>query len=205
MQHANVTRAWVASVEGGGSEKSERGEGVFVAGCGGWREAPADPPRRHDMAQAIQIISLNVGRDIPFNKRVLSQQIDRSAKAGVSLEELADDIAHRGVLTSLNVRRELDAQGRQTGIYRIPAGGRRYRALPLRVEALRDRADERPTEIEPIATDEGAVNDDSTVEAIDVVLPAFLTDGPRADERSSLLPRMKAATPTPPDRPSPDH
>ena len=86
------------------------------------------------MAQAIQKIALNVGRDIPFNKLILSQQNVRKTKAGVSIEELADDIARRGLLTSINVRPELDAEGRETGIYRIPAGGRRYRALKLLVD-----------------------------------------------------------------------
>ncbi|WP_288971862.1 ParB/RepB/Spo0J family partition protein [uncultured Mesorhizobium sp.] len=86
------------------------------------------------MAQAIQKIALNVGRDIPFNKLVLSQQNVRKTKAGVSIEELADDIARRGLLTSINVRAERDAEGKETGIYRIPAGGRRYRALKLLVD-----------------------------------------------------------------------
>lgn len=85
------------------------------------------------MAQAIQKITLNAGRDIPFNKLVLSQQNVRKTKAGVSVEELAEDIAHRGLLTSLNVRAEVDGDGNETGIYRIPAGGRRYRALELLV------------------------------------------------------------------------
>ncbi|MDT4855323.1 Nucleoid occlusion protein [compost metagenome] len=85
------------------------------------------------MAQAKQKISLNTGREIPFNKLVLSQQNVRKTEAGVSIEELADDIANRGLLTSLNVRAELDADGKETGIYRIPAGGRRYRALELLV------------------------------------------------------------------------
>jgi ParB family chromosome partitioning protein len=85
------------------------------------------------MAQAIQKITLNAGRDVPFNKLVLSQQNVRKTKAGVSIEELAEDIAHRGLLTSLNVRAEVDADGHETGIYRIPAGGRRYRALELLV------------------------------------------------------------------------
>ncbi|XKM38890.1 ParB/RepB/Spo0J family partition protein (plasmid) [Rhizobium ruizarguesonis] len=81
------------------------------------------------MVQAIQKITLSAARDIPFNKLVLSQQNVRKIKAGVSIEDLAEDIAHRGLLTSLNVRPELDGDGNETGIYRIPAGGRRYRAL----------------------------------------------------------------------------
>ncbi|NEI74687.1 DNA-binding protein [Rhizobium lusitanum] len=85
------------------------------------------------MAKAIQKITLNTGRDIPFDKLVLSQQNVRKTKAGVSIEELAEDIAHRGLMTSLNVRAEVDGDGNETGIYRIPAGGRRYRALELLV------------------------------------------------------------------------
>ncbi|HCL63633.1 MAG TPA: DNA-binding protein [Rhizobium sp.] len=85
------------------------------------------------MAQAIQKITLNAGRDVPFNKLVLSQENVRKTKAGVSIEELAEDIAHRGLLTSLNVRAEVDGDGNETGMYRIPAGGRRYRALELLV------------------------------------------------------------------------
>jgi len=81
------------------------------------------------MAQATSKITLSAARDIPFNKLVLSQQNVRRIKAGVSIEDLAEDIAHRGLLTSLNVRPELDGDGNETGIYRIPAGGRRYRAL----------------------------------------------------------------------------
>ncbi|TCU15566.1 ParB/RepB/Spo0J family partition protein [Rhizobium laguerreae] len=81
------------------------------------------------MALAIQKITLSTARDIPFNKLTLSQENVRKIKAGVSIEDLAEDIAHRGLLTSLNVRPELDGDGNETGIYRIPAGGRRYRAL----------------------------------------------------------------------------
>lgn len=89
------------------------------------------------MAQAIQKVTLSSGRDIPFNKLVLSQQNVRKIKAGISIEDLAEDIARRGLLTSLNVRPELDGDGNETGIYRIPAGGRRYRALELLVSQKR--------------------------------------------------------------------
>jgi ParB family chromosome partitioning protein len=89
------------------------------------------------MAQAIQKITLSAARDIPFNKLVLSQQNVRKIKAGVSIDDLAEDIAHRGLLLSLNVRAEIDGEGNETGIYRIPAGGRRYRALELLVSQKR--------------------------------------------------------------------
>ncbi len=86
------------------------------------------------MAQATQKISLNAAREIPFNKLILSQKNVRKTKAGISIEELAEDIERRGLLTSLSVRAELDADGKETGIYRIPAGGRRYRALEFLVD-----------------------------------------------------------------------
>jgi len=83
------------------------------------------------MATASQEITLSASRDIPFNKLLLSQSNVRRLKAGVSIEELAEDIARRGLLQSLNVRPLLDAEGKETGMFEIPAGGRRYRALEL--------------------------------------------------------------------------
>ena len=47
------------------------------------------------MASAIQKITLSASRDIPFNKLLLSACNVRRIKAGVSIEELADDIARR--------------------------------------------------------------------------------------------------------------
>ena len=53
------------------------------------------------MAKSVQKITLSPSRDIPFNKLVLSQSNVRRIKAGVSIEELAEDIARRGLLQSL--------------------------------------------------------------------------------------------------------
>ena len=89
------------------------------------------------MAQAIQKITLSASRDIPFNKLVLSQANVRRVKAGVSIEELAEDIARRSLLQSLSVRPVLDAEGQETGMFEIPAGGRRFRALELLVKQKR--------------------------------------------------------------------
>ena len=83
------------------------------------------------MVIATQKITLSSSRDIPFNKLVLSQSNVRRVKAGVSIEELAEDIARRGLLQSLNVRPVMDGDGKETGMFEIPAGGRRYRALEL--------------------------------------------------------------------------
>ncbi|MFG1191215.1 ParB/RepB/Spo0J family partition protein [Xanthobacter flavus] len=89
------------------------------------------------MATAVQKITLSSSRDIPFNKLLLSQSNVRRVKAGVSIEELAEDIARRGLLQGLNVRAVVDADGVETGMYEIPAGGRRYRALELLVKCKR--------------------------------------------------------------------
>jgi conjugative transfer region protein TrbK len=61
----------------------------------------------------------------------------REAKAGISIEELAEDIARRSLLQSLNVRPVLNAEGEETGTFEVPAGGRRYRALELLVKQKR--------------------------------------------------------------------
>jgi ParB family chromosome partitioning protein len=89
------------------------------------------------MATAVQKITLSSSRDIPFNELVLSQSNVRRVKAGVSIEELAEDIARRTLLQSLSVRPILDADGAETGMFEIPAGGRRYRALELLVKQKR--------------------------------------------------------------------
>jgi ParB family chromosome partitioning protein len=78
------------------------------------------------MASTAQKITLSVSRDIPFNKLVLSQSNVRRVKAGVSIEELARDIARRGLLQGLSVRAVVDEAGIETGMFEIPAGGRRY-------------------------------------------------------------------------------
>ncbi|WP_120632614.1 ParB/RepB/Spo0J family partition protein [Ruegeria sp. EL01] len=84
-----------------------------------------------------QKITLSQACGIPFNKLTLSQSNVRKIKAGISVEELAEDIARRGLLQSLHVRPELDDDGAETGLFEVPAGGRRYQALSLLVEQKR--------------------------------------------------------------------
>ncbi|GAA6176389.1 ParB/RepB/Spo0J family partition protein [Sulfitobacter pacificus] len=84
-----------------------------------------------------QKITLSASRDIPFNKLMLSQSNVRHVKAGVSIEELAEDIARRTLLASITVRPALDDSGAETGMFTIPAGGRRFRALELLVKQKR--------------------------------------------------------------------
>ncbi|WP_186398150.1 ParB/RepB/Spo0J family partition protein [Stappia sp. P2PMeth1] len=89
------------------------------------------------MATAVQKITLSSSRDIPFNKLVLSQSNVRRVKAGISVEELAESIARRGLIQSLHVRSVMDGEGKETGMFEVPAGGRRYRALELLVKQKR--------------------------------------------------------------------
>lgn len=89
------------------------------------------------MATAAKKITLSSSRDIPFNQLVISLANVRRIKAGVSIEELAEDIARRTLLQSITVRPVRDADGNETGMFEIPAGGRRYRALELLVKQKR--------------------------------------------------------------------
>jgi ParB family transcriptional regulator, chromosome partitioning protein len=86
---------------------------------------------------SVEKIRLSTSRDIPFKNLVLSQSNVRRVKAGVSIEELADDIARRTLLQSLSVRPVVDGEGKETGMFEVPAGGRRYRALELLVKQKR--------------------------------------------------------------------
>ncbi|MDC7675507.1 ParB/RepB/Spo0J family partition protein [Asticcacaulis machinosus] len=68
-------------------------------------------------------------RDIPFHKLTLSQSNVRRIKAGQSIEDLALSIARRGLIQGLHVRPVLAPDGSETGMFEVPAGGRRFRAL----------------------------------------------------------------------------
>ncbi|QEP30385.1 ParB/RepB/Spo0J family partition protein [Pukyongiella litopenaei] len=89
------------------------------------------------MAKSAQKVTLSPSRDIPFDKLVLSQSNVRRIKAGISVEELAEDIARRGLLQSLSIRPVLADDGSETGKFEIPAGGRRFQALSLLVKQKR--------------------------------------------------------------------
>ena len=86
---------------------------------------------------ATKKLTLSTSRNIPFNKLVLSQSNVRRIKSGLSIDELAEDIARRGLLQGLNVRPVIDEDGKETGMFEVPAGGRRYRALEKLVKAKR--------------------------------------------------------------------
>ena len=113
------------------------------------------------MATAVQKIKLSPSRDIPFNKLVLSQSNVRRVKAGISIEQLAESIAQRTLLQSLSVRAVVDADGTETGMFEVPAGGRRYRALELLVKQKR-MAKTQP--VPCVVRDGGIAEDDSLAE-----------------------------------------
>ncbi|MBO9707977.1 MAG: ParB N-terminal domain-containing protein [Caulobacter sp.] len=109
----------------------------------------------------IPTLTLSRSRDIPFDKLVLSQSNVRRTKAGVSIEELAEDIARRTLLQSLSVRAVLDAAGTETGMFEVPAGGRRYRALELLV---RQKRLARNAPVPCVVRTEGLAEEDSLAE-----------------------------------------
>ena len=139
-QAITQSRIWVdAYLRLGGSAafQRKRAAPVFVTGWKLRESLSAPVAETIQMATAVQKITLSSSRDIPFNKLVLSQSNVRRVKAGVSIEQLAEDIARRTLLQGLNVRPVLDADGSETGMFEVPAGGRRYRALQLLVKQKR--------------------------------------------------------------------
>ncbi len=89
------------------------------------------------MTKTLPKLVLSSSRDIPFSQLVLSQKNVRRVKAGLSIEDLAEDIYRRTLLQSINVRPVFDADGKETGMFEVPAGGRRFRALELLVKTKR--------------------------------------------------------------------
>ena len=112
---------------------------------------------------AAKKITLSPSRDIPFDRLVLSQANVRRINAGVSVEELAEDIARRGLLQGLSVRAVVDAADVETGLFEIPAGGRRYRALELLVKQKRLA---KTAPIPCIIRDSGIAEEDSLAENV---------------------------------------
>src|SRR5215468_9163362 len=132
-----------------------RGARAFRDGLEAKRESPGSPSWRVQMTK-VQKITLSPSRDVPFNKLVLSQSNVRRVKAGVSIEQLAESIAQRTLLQSLSVRAVLDGEGDETGMFEVPAGGRRYRALELLVKQKRMAK----TQVVPCVVREGGIAED---------------------------------------------
>ena len=115
------------------------------------------------MATAVQKINSVASRDIPFNKLVLSQSNVRRVKAGVSIEELAESIAQRTLAAEPQRPAVVDADGTETGMFEVPAGGRRYRALELLVKQKR-LAKTQP--VPCVVRDGGIAEEDSLAENV---------------------------------------
>lgn len=71
---------------------------------------------------------------IPLNLLDVDEANVRTIKNGVTIEMLANDIALRSLLQSLNIRAIANDDGTPTGRYGVIAGGRRYKALQLLVK-----------------------------------------------------------------------
>lgn len=89
------------------------------------------------MAKQAPKLTLSPSRDIPLDLLDLSPSNVRRTRPQDSIAELAEDIARRGLLQSLNVRPSLDPEGQPTGRFEVPAGGRRFCALSLLVKQKR--------------------------------------------------------------------
>jgi ParB family chromosome partitioning protein len=90
------------------------------------------------MAKAAKKIVFSRSRDIPFNKLVLSESNVRRIRPEADLDELTHDIDRReDLVQGLNVRAILDVEGNETGMFEVPAGGRRYRAIERLVKTKR--------------------------------------------------------------------
>lgn len=115
------------------------------------------------MTKSLPKLVLSSSSDIPFSQLVLSQKNVRRVKSGLSIEELAEDISRRTLLQSLNVRAMLDDDGQPTGLFEVPAGGRRYRALELLVKTRRMAKDQ---PVPCIIREAGTAEEDSLAENI---------------------------------------
>nr|WP_244901579.1 ParB/Srx family N-terminal domain-containing protein [Brevirhabdus pacifica] len=115
----------------------ERSVGLMVTESEIGRVASDARRGEYLITKAVQIITLSRSLDIPFDKLMLRHSNARRIKAGVSVEDLAEDIAHRGLMQSLSGRPVLADDGTETGKFENPTGGRRFLALSLLVKEKR--------------------------------------------------------------------
>lgn len=115
------------------------------------------------MTKQLPKLVLSSSRDIPFCQLVLSQKNVRRLKAGLSIEDLAEDIYRRTLLQSLNVRPVVGEDGRETGMFEVPAGGRRFRALELLVKSKRMAKDQ---PVPCVVREAGIAEEDSLAENV---------------------------------------
>jgi len=77
----------------------------------------------------MTVRSLTPAIEIALSALVTSKHNVRRIKSDVSVEDLAEDIARRGLLQSLTVHAVRDETGNPTSAYAVTAGGRRFAAL----------------------------------------------------------------------------
>ena len=142
------------------ASESERDAG-FSGRVGGQRESLGRPSWRFRHGKRRSEDQTESLPRYPLQQAGLSQSNVRRVKAGVSIEQLAESIALRTLLQSLSVRAVVDADGQETGMFEVPAGGRRYRALELLVKQKR-MAKTQP--VPCVVRDDGIAEDDSLAE-----------------------------------------
>jgi len=74
-------------------------------------------------------LMLSVAKDIPFDKVRLSERNLRRLNAGVSIEDLAEDISPRTLVQRLPVRRRSRPTAPKPAYSSVQAGSRRFQAL----------------------------------------------------------------------------
>jgi ParB family chromosome partitioning protein len=92
---------------------------------------------RAPKAPGAEQIVIAAPRAIAFDRLTLTDHNIRRLNTNVSVQDLADDIARRGLLQSLNVRPLAGGD-----LHEVVAGGRRYRALALLVSQGRMAPDQ---------------------------------------------------------------
>jgi len=96
-------------------------------------------------------ITLAGARAIALDRLVACDGNVRRIQAGVSIEELADDIARRGLLQSLSVRPILGEDGEESGKFAVSAGGPQTRG----VKALGEAETARPKRARSLHREDG--------------------------------------------------
>ncbi len=93
----------------------------FAWGCGYALEGARAVVRFAFEEVGLAMLKAGHAADNPASGKVLASQPNvRRVKAGVLIEELAEDIARRTLLQSLNVRPLLDAEGVEIGMFKVP-------------------------------------------------------------------------------------
>jgi ParB family transcriptional regulator, chromosome partitioning protein len=120
-------------------------------------------PKTKTASPAPEAVHIYPIRMIPLNLLDVDEANVRQIKNGVTIEILADDIAERSLIQSLNVRTANDADGNPTGRFGVKAGGRRLKALQILVKRKHIAPDE---PIPCIVKDDGNATDDSLAENV---------------------------------------